>query len=92
VTDVFGIYKVPNNLTPEIHALRNAFGTLNADFFALPIRPANLLLIRWFAEPEAQAVTRWFRMKNVRVRRLFRFTCAANTNNRLHRQIGLEGG
>ncbi len=24
--DVFGIYKVPNNLTPEIHALRN--GTL----------------------------------------------------------------
>jgi hypothetical protein len=32
-------------------------GHLTADFFALPIRPANLLLIRWFAEPEAQAVT-----------------------------------
>jgi hypothetical protein len=38
------------------------------------------------------AVSHWFRMKTARVRRLFRFTCVANTNNRLHRQIGLEGG
>jgi hypothetical protein len=30
-------------------------------------------------------------LMTVRVRRLFRFTCVANTNNRLRRQIGLEG-
>jgi hypothetical protein len=52
------VYRWLDRLVSSIIANEPAHsGHLNADFFALPIRPANLLLIRWFAEPEAQAVT-----------------------------------